>query len=321
MVSGVSLSLWQAGYFLVKSGKESYGFGIFKMNLVSLINPYIIYPLDAPSGPEKWSYILPSLPTAEGAYEGFNYLGLGIIIILLISAPKIKSHLRHVRLDFTWLPLIIACCFLALFAITNHIGFGARDFTIPIPDKVTALASVFRCSGRMFWPVYYLLIWFLLSLFIRNYNRNTAIAMLAFAVIIQAVDTRAGWEPRRQKNAIAGETWNEPFKSPFWEIAASRYKKIRVFPAGRSSIHQEVSHFAARHKMPTDAAYLARFDSDKLDKLNADTENILYTGNYEPHTLYIIHQSHAQIAIDHLKNERDLDANIDGYFVVAPQWD
>jgi hypothetical protein len=73
--------------------------------------------------------------------------------------------------------------------------------------------------------------------------------------------------------------------------------------------------------MPTDAAYLARFDSDKLDKLNADTENILYTGNYEPHTLYIIHQSHAQIAIDHLKNERDLDANIDGYFVVAPQWD
>jgi hypothetical protein len=204
------------------------------------------------------------------------------------------------------------------------------DLVVSIPDKVEALASIFRCSGRMFWPVYYLLILFLLFIYIRSYKKKTVMAILLGILVLQVVDTSAGWGPKKQANSVGGKTWTEPFKSPFWEVAASHYKKIRIVPSGVSVIHKnQVAYFAARHKMATDAAYLARYDTEKQDKLDEYDFYLLNTGNYETDTLYLIAiglsdadmaMQYLNMAMQHLKSGRDLSTLVDGYIVIAPGW-
>jgi len=204
------------------------------------------------------------------------------------------------------------------------------DLAVRIPDKLNALAGVFRCSGRMFWPVYYLLISFLLFIFIRSYKKKTVMAVLLGILVMQVVDTSAGWGPKKLANSVGGQTWTEPFKSPFWEIAASHYKKIRVVPSGASVVQKnKIAYFAGRHKLPTDAAYLARYDTEKQGKLENYGFSLLNTGNYETDTLYFIAAGladanmatqHVEMALQTLKSGRDICALVDGYIIIAPDW-
>jgi hypothetical protein len=72
--------------------------------------------------------------------------------------------------------------------------------------------------------------------------------------------------------------------------------------------------------LPTDAVYLARFDTERYEELMNHDTVILNTGSYEADTLYIIESPYAKAASQHVKAERDLLTVVDGYTVVAPHW-
>jgi hypothetical protein len=85
----IILTLWQGGYFAVAaSSANEFGFGLYRMNLFSLLDPRNNY------ADSSWSYFLKSLPQPstpypgfttrldEGSHEGFNFLGLGVIGLL-----------------------------------------------------------------------------------------------------------------------------------------------------------------------------------------------------------------------------------------------
>ena len=71
--------MYVTGYFEIRyfDGIAS-GYGEYKLNLLSTVDPG--------SNFNNWSYILPDikLTTLEQA-EGFNYFGLGSLIIILLS--------------------------------------------------------------------------------------------------------------------------------------------------------------------------------------------------------------------------------------------
>ena len=131
-------------------------YGYFSMNLNALWNPTSLSTV--------WSRFLPVQNQIRGNYDAFNYLGLGILLgcaagaLCLLRRPKrllllLKQH---------WC-LTLVCACLTAFAVTNQVtANGAALLTLPLPNKLLALCSVFRSSGRLFWPVYYLL--FLLAL-------------------------------------------------------------------------------------------------------------------------------------------------------------
>ena len=48
------------------------------MNLNALINP-------SSRGGYTWSRLLPQQPQATGQYDGFNYLGLGVLILVAVA--------------------------------------------------------------------------------------------------------------------------------------------------------------------------------------------------------------------------------------------
>lgn len=171
-----------------RTGTDDFGF--FSMNLNSFINP-----LSECEG--TGSLILKPLPIVHvGQYEGYNYLGLGIIIFILLIpiiclinkkvflyiVSKIKEHFILI--------IIFFCCF--LFAVSNVVTLNDKIlFVIPLPDDIIFRCGIFRSSGRMFWGAYYsIFIFFIFIIYkipkfwIGNDESKKKISLILLSIIL-----------------------------------------------------------------------------------------------------------------------------------------
>jgi Family of unknown function (DUF6311) len=307
------LALWQAGMFMVgssvmKGTAGDYPFGYHRMNLTSLFDS---------SG---WSYFLPDLREAKGDYEGFNYLGLGGILLLLAALPALKGALAAVRTRRRYWPLLALLIALTLFAISNNIGFADHSFVIALPQSLLERAAVLRSCGRMFWPVFYVLFWVAMRALIKRYPPRVAAAILGAAVLLQAVDTSAGWAPIRADLLVAGSTWSSPLKSRFWASVPANYREIRLVPTKNQPKNFPVfMYFAARHGMTTDAVYLGRVDGQKMEDARRAALRAVNDGQYAPGALYIVDRRYEAAARSSM-HDADLLTWVDRFLVLAPNW-
>ncbi|WP_162556186.1 DUF6311 domain-containing protein [Pseudomonas sp. 31-12] len=314
LFSLVSFCCWQAGYFSVSAeGAISGGFGIYGMNLLSLFD----------SG--NWSYLLKDLPGVQGFGdgEGFVFLGLGLITLgicavvgLLQGTTGFGHHVR--RRPF----LLLALAGLTVFAISNHVALGLLEFTYPLPPVVISIANIFRASGRMFWPVYYAIIIAIIFLVIRANTPRTALSLLSLALLIQILDTHAGWVGvRKQLMMEPASKWASPMVDPFWESAAAHYKNIRwIVPQNLSPQWMSVAAFAGAHGLPTNAVYLGRMDTANWIKAEQDTAREMASGKYDADSLYLLDERALIQSVRNINTQTDLFARIDGFTVLAPGW-
>lgn len=123
------------------------GFGQFAMNLLSPVWPYR-------------SLLLPGLASTEidatghGGWEGYNYLGLGLLLALVLGlvlrGPTALALLRRHA------GLALAMLGLTLLALSHRVGLGG---TIVLDlGQAPGFMEQFRASGRFFWPVAYALL-------------------------------------------------------------------------------------------------------------------------------------------------------------------
>ena len=129
-----------AGYNYILPQSSTYG--ELSMNLNSFINP------------DGTSILLNDRVTFPLQYEGYNYLGLGFILLIIIAAVFTrKSDFRRL-LIFT-----VPCLLYLLLSLSNVITWDQKImFEIPLPEKWKETLSIFRSSGRLAWPFYYLLL-------------------------------------------------------------------------------------------------------------------------------------------------------------------
>lgn len=327
ILAGVILALWQAGFFLVKSGfGVNGGFGYYRLNILSPINPGAAGPagfgLETPgaSNHDVWSYILPVLPYSDGSND-LVFLGFGVLILVVVTAPYAIRGIRELKIWPTWIPLIVVLFGLLLFALSNNITIGNYEINFPIPLVVLNVAQMLRCSVRMFWPVYYFIYVGALYLLIKSFNRKLTLVILSCLLALQVVDTSAGWLPIRRSHSVNSSTWQTPFKSNFWEVAAKHYRNIRVIYPGHVSKYEDIAYFAARHGMATDAVYLARYDINReRDALNHAVASVR-AGHYDGNSVYlIIDPEAARFALSTIQAADDLIACVDSFLVIAPGW-
>ncbi|MCQ2516260.1 MAG: DUF6311 domain-containing protein [Saccharofermentans sp.] len=165
-----------------------WGYGYFSMNLNAPINPYSI-------GAYEWSKLFTTHSQTLGNYDGFSYLGAGILafmivdLSLLIYTGEIKLLLKMIK-DHAL--LIVMCVLLTLFAITNVITLDDQIlYELKLPEKITGICAIFRASSRMFYPVYYLIFVSLIVVLWRitsNGKKYTAFIILALIVALQIYD-------------------------------------------------------------------------------------------------------------------------------------
>lgn len=318
-----TFACWQAGYFVIGDGVAAEGYGYYRMNLLSIFSA------------QGFSYVLKNVPMASGDYEGLNFLGLGVILLALFSIGHISTMpLSVVKTNLIiffkkWQILIWMMLALTLFALSNRIGIASYNLGFYLPESILNAANIFRASGRMFWPAYYLILLAVIYLVLRIFSVKLSIALLGFAICVQYIDTSNTWlDIRGSYRMPPSMTWENKMRDPFWKDAAKKYSKVQVLmPGNLVENWKSIAYFANVHALSTDAIYLGRVGSEALKRVRQQASEMMLSGNYDPNSLYFINES--EILFDshdsfklpiQIDSNKDLLARIDGYIILAPGW-
>lgn len=261
------------------------GFGIWSLNLLSPVYP-------------QHSGLFPNSPGVDatgGQYEGFSYLGAGVLFLLAATAIRLASSPRSraaacLAARRHWI-LIAACAALTLFAASNRIFVGDWALVdIPLPWRVTAMLGAFRSSGRYFWPVSLVLLLALLVFWARHAQIRPRMlaAMLAVAVTLQCLDTGP------MRDMVARATEQPPrmaLERASWAPLIDSHRFVRVYPTVdcvRSAmsytqfINSELQLLAAQHKRDINIMNTSRPGKDC-----AREEREMMSTTIEPGGLYV----------------------------------
>ena len=252
---GVALALVfgvMAGFGYLGAAGDG-GYGRFAMNLLSPVWP-------AGSGLIGWPWSPQLDATGHGGWEGYNWLGLGVLGALGLGAlarpgTMLVGLRRHAGLALVALAL-------SALAITHQVGFGARivlDFG-PAP----AVLEQFRASGRFFWPVAYALLIGGFALLARAGRIGPVLCVMAG--LVQAADAMplkraiAEWAGMRQPWTI---------DAPTLRAELARAERLTLLPSwpcvdpvsgGETfSTLLEVLALASERAVPTSTMYVARW--------------------------------------------------------------
>lgn len=317
-MSLVTLTCWQVGYFTV-SGDGLYiisdYFNYFRMNVLGIIDPGIPdYGL--------WSYFLPDILGDNHQHEGFNFLGLGILLLIPLTLKPLWNLRNHWGIFIKKYVLLILVLFGLIFISLSHkIGIGSWNYELSLNESLLKILNIFRGHGRMFWPVYYFIYWGVLGLIITGYSKRVAMCILGIVLAIQVIDTSRGWLPIRHFLMMpASSIWPTPLTDPFWSTAAQKYQKLYRVPGGNAIPHWVTfAAYAGKNKMATDSVYLGRVSPEAQALANAKTMGALTSGNYEPDAIYILDPGVLPIALPNLNFAKDQLIYADGFFIIAPR--
>ena len=304
--------LWQAGYLSVDpSSGAGEGFGLFGFNLLALFNS------------RGWSYFLPEIPMQIDFGNGYNYLGLGTLILLFFAfLAKLRSRCKLPEVFKGHFFLYSCLIGLFIFSLSNSIGIGLWRFTIPMSEQLVGIASVLRASGRMFWPIFYFLIFMIISYILVGYKTKNALTILGLCLLMQVVDTSAGWLPLRNNLMKASfSEHNTPLKNEAWEQLGGHYQKLVRFPVLNRGPEWEIfASYAVKHRMATNSAFLSRVEQQSINQAQQKINQQLRNGPLDPRALYIIDVWKNNPTPLQFDSEKDVLARIDGYTILAPGW-
>ena len=300
------------GYFSVGSSVNAAAtpYGLYRFNLLS--------PFDSNS----WSYLLKDIPGGSGDYEGFAFFGLGFLLLLVAAGVLIfeNFHVKKVSLPgdrYLYLMVLI----LLAYSITTYVGFGDFSINIPHPAFIDRVTSIFRGAGRFSWVALYFALFLTVYTIFKFAKPSLAIGLVAIALILQVVDTRAGWIANKQDlGRSSNQPWKTTLQSPFW-AEVGPYQALRGLPAMNIAPHwSDFAKVADENGMQTDFIYTARVDYAKINALNESNLKMVVSGNYKEDVLYIVQPKWGTMVLENVHSELDLVAMVDGYMVVAPGW-
>ena len=155
------------------------GFGFFSMNLLSPVWPQ----LSGIFGPR-----LPIIDATHGQYEGYDYLGAGILLLVGVSAWLLVRDRAAGWRGQRGLLLVLAG--MTLLALSTRIYAGhwlILDLGLRPWEQ---LFGTFRVSARAFWPVGYALALGAIAIVARRLSPGAAGPLLAVAIVLQMADIR-----------------------------------------------------------------------------------------------------------------------------------
>lgn len=313
--AGTLLLGWLLGFFYgtaTSGGQALYGY--FSMNLNALWNPVGV-------NGTVYSRLLPAQNQVNGNYDAFAYLGLGILIalpvILVFARRRILTCIR------THWALCAVCLILTVFAISNVVtANGVTLLTVPLPGQLVKLCSVFRSGGRLFWPVYDLLV---LIAFVGVARLPKGLVLTMALLIVQLWDVSAGLWQRHDDMADAMQTAVFPsqLQSNFWQAVSERYAHLESVE-GLQDDALHLALMAADNAMTTNDPFAARYDAVALEDSRQQILQELAQGALRQDTLYLFETEGAFLqAVEPVKDDAwcghvtSADGSADWY-VIAP---
>lgn len=249
-------------------------------------------------------------------YEGFAYLGAGVLLLMAISVARYPVMLAR-----AWatpiLPILIMSVILTLLALSARIMIGRYTLVmLPLPTVISDLLATFRGSGRLFWPVYYLLILFAVVAPLTAFSgRITRLALIASALLIQFVDT----VPLDAASAEQFRLVGPASRIADLEKIAVHYRHLIVLPAfqcgsattpGGDAGWPQIARMAARAGLTLNSVHAARISAASRALNCRELPRQVQHGDLQVDAIYVLNDRVAVLAMKH--NADTICRRVDG---------
>jgi hypothetical protein len=232
------------------------GFGYYSMNLLSPVWPQLS------AWPQSSTFILDS---TGGQYEGFNYLGTGILLLMFMVVVAAPVRFAHLIGQYRF--LFAGALVLAVYAVCPNIYLG-RYLVGHVPFELfgplAKFSEIFRSSGRFFWPLAYVLLLLSAGACYVRFGQRRFVAMALLLLIVQLVDIRPLFSFVSANATPAAHVIDHDK----WKRALAGHDELLILPqflctaqSNRKYIY-ELELLAASLNIPTNAAIVNRSDID-----------------------------------------------------------
>ncbi|OHE12200.1 MAG: hypothetical protein A2525_10685 [Sulfurimonas sp. RIFOXYD12_FULL_36_11] len=242
---------------LPKSGfAQDFGWGYYSMNLLS---PF-------------YGGAFLKIPNAEmpGQYEGFNYLGLGLIALFVYALYLRKKY----DTDFfkRHRAMLILLLLFFIYALSYKVYIGTfKVLSFSYPSFMDTLIHQFRASGRFFWPVGYAIAIFSIVM-VSRYAPDKKVPILLVAVLLQIVDLKerhilfTNTANRKTTDIIDLQNWKNRLGDEVKHIYF--YPKFRCSKLPPHDTILPTMLYASQNKITLNTGYIARYQPDCNDVLS-----------------------------------------------------
>ncbi len=245
--------VWALALLLGYGGNQpAVGFGFYSMNLLSPLLP-------------GHSALLPdeTIDATGGQWlEGFQYLGAGLLLLLLLVAvPAVRGTARLGWQRHAGLAAVLLI--LAALSLSNQV-YAGHWLVLKLRIIPTVLLQ-FRATGRFFWPVAYTAMIATVLLVARAFPPRLAAAVLVTAAGLQFVE--AGVQRRQiHESALAGPPWelDEPLLAPVF----AAHRSLTLWPSfgcgadETNPLAMQALLLASQTLMTTNTMFSARTQAD-----------------------------------------------------------
>ncbi len=294
------------GYYKSGINYNLTDYGVYSLNLNAFINPL------------GWSSFLPALPYRLGqGFAGYNYLGLGIIILVcygiihsIIRPPKVE------RIKYL-LPLLLVIFGFFIFAISNKVVWcNTVLFKYFIPEPLLKLANMFRTSGRFGWPLFYAILLGALFLVTATKRKRLSIAVMCICLAVQLADIHQLLDlPAFHTTGPVAS----PLKSPLWQTVGAKFNKIIIYPPYLITVTKDEDWkylvlYAYKHHMSIDTGLVARDTFTEMRAYQEELKSSFQKGDFDPRSIYIFADPPASGTLQSF-HRWDQCAQVDGFIV------
>lgn len=250
-------------------GARDSGFGFYSMNLLSPFVGGTLFDI--------------RLPVMSGQYEGFNYLGLGVILSLALSLIFFRGAIKKSIKENIFLFSVLF--FLTIYSLSGDVYFSnVLVLKLYYPAITEAVTSQFRASGRFFWPVGYCLVIYGIYRIFKIESKRYRYLLLIIVMVVQGFDlhNQISLFKERSKRPVLEQinykVWSEDIKN-------NNVKFIYFYPKFRCGGDPmkallPIMNLSSKYNVKLNTGYIARYmpncDNISLEIKNSLKENSLY---------------------------------------------
>lgn len=228
---------WLAGYFVAGQAQISAeGHGFFSANLLTWFDPMDWAAFARTHGVEahyvrEWSrWLWPQGQAALGQYEGFAYLGAGLLSLIVIALaarawlprPVGNPAIARVR----WFALTAGALLLAVVAVSARPSLGNWMIAdLQLPEGLQRALGVFRASGRFIWPLTLLIMAWAVSV---TGRLRYGPWLLVLALALQVADIHGKLKEFRWRFREGPPGVESPPTSPRWAQVLAKCPRLEL---------------------------------------------------------------------------------------------
>lgn len=273
-ILSAGLTIYILGGFSSGLSSANDGLGKYSFNLNALFNSM------------SYGRILKPLPILDGQYEGFTYLGIGIIILLFIAVLNVTINFQSLHIQSS--PFILCAILINLIAFvvaaSPQITVGEKViFNWPSFPVVFKLWSIFRSSGRVAWIIVYSLFVFAICSDIKYCTVKFKNALLVTCLLLQIYDASSFMRDIHARFSIK-TTYESPFTDSGWELLLNepKYEHLCIISYLGTDDLYCFGELVLNQKKTLNRFYLARSTDQMVwDGIRTSLENL------QNNTIYI----------------------------------